>query len=98
MPETSLDDFRAWLVSRNSRPYFLGPQRFEKLSSGQVVVDRGVFELEEAQEIGVMLLSRNPISRLAAEVGIWEKNGSLLKAVLIGAAILGLIAVFIFTH
>ncbi len=98
MTETSLDDFRAWIVSRSSRPYYLGSHRFEKAASGQVVIDRGVFELEEAQEIGIMLLSKNPISRLTAEVGIWEKNGTLLKIILIGSAILGLIALFIFAQ
>ncbi len=65
------------------------------MSDGTINVDRGSFELEEAEEIAEMLLSSNPISHLGAQVAIWEKNGGLLKMVLVAAIILLIIVVII---
>jgi hypothetical protein len=95
MPITKLEDFRAWVRSRDKGPYYIGTHRFEKIPSGEVLIDRGAFDLEEAEQVGEMLLSRNPIARLSASIGIWEKNGSLIKAVLVGVVLLLVIVILI---
>jgi hypothetical protein len=88
MPITKLEDFRAWVRSSDRRPYYIGTHRFEKIPNGEILIDRGAFEFEEAEQIGQMLLSGNPIARLSAGIGIWEKNETLIKAVLLGVIIL----------
>ena len=88
MPITKLDDFRSWIRSRDEGPYYIRASVFRKTIRGEVVIDGGKFDLEEAEQIGEMLLSSNPFSRLYAGVAIWEKNGNLLKAVLVGVVFL----------
>lgn len=95
MPITKLEDFRTWIISRDRGPYYVGTHRFEKIPSGEVLIDRGAFELEEAEQIAEMLLSSNPISKLSAGIGIWEKNGTLIKAVLLGVVALLVIVILI---
>ncbi len=93
---SSEERFRAWARSRSiTGAYYVRDHRFEKMSDGTINVDRGSFELEEAEEIAEMLLSSNPISHLGAQVAIWEKNGGLLKMVLVAAIILLIIVVII---
>lgn len=94
MPVSRQTDFETWIRSRETpRPYFLRNHRFEKKQDGTVSIDGGKFELEEAEDIGVMLLSANPVSGLTAQVAIWERNGSLVKGVLVVAIILLVIVV-----
>ena len=98
MTEKSKDstDFESWIRSRyNLSPFFIAGHRFEKSQSGLIIIDRGSFELEEAIEIGHMLLSINPVSKMSAQIAIWEKNGFLVKGVLV-VAILLLILVILF--
>ena len=58
-------------------------------------IDRGTFELEEALEVGHMLLSINPVARLSGLVAIWEKNGTLVKVVLVASILLLLVIVLL---
>ena len=89
-------DFESWIRSNyNPGPFYISGHRFEKSSNGLIVIDKAVFDLEEAVDVGHMLFSINPVSRLSAQVAIWEKNGSLVKGVLVVAIIL-LILVILF--
>lgn len=93
---SSQERFRAWVRSKSIvGAYYIRNHRFEKNSGGTITVDKGSFELEEAEEIAEMLLSQNPMSQLSAQVAIWEKNGGLLKMVLVGAIILLILVVII---
>jgi hypothetical protein len=93
---SSEERFRSWVRSQSARAaYFIRTHKFEKRSDGTISIDNGSFELEEAEEIAQMLLSANPVSHLGAQVAIWEKNGSLLKLVLVGAIILLILVVLI---
>ncbi len=94
MPQAG-EEFRDWIRSSSQRPFYIGGHRFEKSISGEVRVDRGVFDLEEAEQVGEMLLSINPVAKLSAQVAIWEKNGILLKVVLVGAILLLALALII---
>ena len=77
------------------RPFYVAGHRFDKSPTGAITIDRGTFELEEAIEVGHMLLSINPVARLSAQIAIWEKNGTLVKIVLVVAVLL-LILVILF--
>ena len=89
-------EFQAWIRSKSgSRPYYVSGHRFEKDSSGSVVIDKGKFDLEEAEEIGIMFMSMNPIARFTAQIAVWEKNGTLVKGVLVIAIVL-LVMVILF--
>lgn len=93
---SSQERFRVWVRSKSIvGAYYIHNHRFEKTSGGTITVDKGSFELEEAEEIAEMLLSQNPMSQLSAQVAIWEKNGALLKMVLVGAIILLILVVII---
>jgi hypothetical protein len=90
------DDFESWIRSKyNARPFFIGGHKFEKSANGLIIIDKAAFDLEEAVDVGHMLLSINPVSRLSAQLAIWEKNGTLVKGVLV-VAILMLILVILF--
>ncbi len=96
MTASKIDDFESWIRSKyNARPFFIAGHKFEKSANGLIIIDKAAFELEEAADVGRMLLSINPISRLSAQLAIWEKNGILVKGVLV-AAILLLILVILF--
>jgi hypothetical protein len=89
-------NFQSWIRSgNNSSPFYIGGHRFEKSQLGLIIIDKGTFELEEAIEIGHMLFSINPVARMSAQVAIWEKNGFLVKGVLV-ITILLLIIVILF--
>jgi hypothetical protein len=77
------------------RPFYLGSHRFDKAPTGQITIDKGTFELEEAIELGHMLLSINPVAKLSAQVAIWEKNGTLVKVVLVVAVLLLIIVILL---
>jgi hypothetical protein len=87
--------FRTWIRSRSSRPFYISDHRFEKNQNGEIVIDRAVFDLEEAEHVGEMLLSANPFLKLSAIFAIWEKNGTLLKIILVSTILLLAIAIII---
>ncbi len=90
------NDFQTWVRSRWAKgPFYIRNHRFDKTPEGLIRIDKGQFDIEEAQDIGRMLLSQNPILNLGAQVGIWERNGGLVKAVLVAAIIL-LVLVILF--
>ena len=82
MPITKVEDFRTWIRTRDRGPYYSGTHRFEKIPSGDVLIDRGSFELEEVEQIAEMFLSVKPVSKTSDGIGIWEKNGTSITAVL----------------
>ncbi len=88
--------FEAWIRSNYSAsPFYISGHRFEKSANGLVVIDKAVFDLEEAEDVGRMLLSINPVSRLSAQLAIWEKNGTLVKGVLVVAIIMLILVILI---
>jgi hypothetical protein len=90
------EDFESWIRSKyNARPFYISGHKFEKSPSGLIIIDKASFDLEEAVDVGRMLMSVNPVSRLSGQLAIWEKNGSLVKGVLVAAIIL-LILVILF--
>jgi hypothetical protein len=75
---TMREEFDVWLSSRYSNPFWVGHHRFEKSVTGEVRIDNGVFNREEALIIHRMLRSRNPLTRVNANFVIWERNRTLL--------------------
>ena len=85
---TKLDEFDLWLSGRYSNPFWVGHHRFEKSITGEVRVDNGIFNREEAVTLFRMLKSRDPFTRLNAQFVIWERNRSLLILLVIVTLIL----------
>jgi len=82
-------EFDLWIrLTGGERSFYVAGHRFVKSNSGQIIIDNGTFELEEAMEVGHMLVSINPVARLSAELAICEKNGTLVKVVLVAALML----------
>jgi hypothetical protein len=77
------EEFDLWLSSKYTTPFWVGNHRFEKSITGEVRVDNGVFNREEALILFRMLKSRNPLTRLNANFVIWERNRILLILLLI---------------
>ncbi|MDH2899687.1 MAG: hypothetical protein PXY39_01825 [archaeon] len=92
---TKVEDFRSWIRSIDRGPYYLGTRRLEKIPSGKVLIDRRAFELEEVEQIAEIFLSMKPVSKTNDGTGIWEKNGTLMKAVLLGVVALLVIVILI---
>lgn len=90
----SKDEFELWLRSKFNVSFYYKGHRFERTTSGAVLVDNGLFQELEARALFQMLSSPNPITRLNAVIAIWERNGTLLKVLLIAAFLL-LLFVFI---
>ena len=91
---TNEKDFETWVRTKwMAQPFYVKTHKFEKTSDGSIKVERAIFDIEEAEEIARMLFSSNPISQLSAQVAIWERNGTLLKTVLITAIILLIIVI-----
>jgi hypothetical protein len=82
------EEFDLWLSSRYSNPFWIGHHRFEKTITGEIRVDNGVFNREEAMIIYRMLKSRDPFTRLNANFVIWERNRTLLVLLVIVTIIL----------
>jgi hypothetical protein len=72
-----------WLSSKYSNPFWIEHHRFEKSITGEIRVDNGVFNREEAIILYRMLKSRDPFTRLNANFVIWERNRSLLILLLV---------------
>ena len=85
---TTREEFDLWITSRYSNPFWEGHHRFEKSITGEIRVDNGVFNREEAMIIYRMLKSRNPLTRLNANFVIWERNRTLLILLVIVTVLL----------
>ncbi len=85
---TTREEFDLWLSSRYSNPFWIGHHRFEKSITGEIRVDNGVFNREEAMIVYRMLKSRDPFTRLNANFVIWERNRSLLVLLVVVTIIL----------
>ena len=82
------EEFDLWISSKYSNPFWVGHHRFEKSTIGEIRVDNGVFNREEAIILFRMLKSRDPFTRLNANFVIWERNRILLVLLVIVTAIL----------
>jgi hypothetical protein len=82
------EEFDLWLNSKYSSPFWIGHHRFEKSITGEIRVDNGIFTREEAFMLFRMLSSRDPLTRLNANLVIWERNRSLFILLLIVTVIL----------
>ena len=88
------EEFELWLTSKYSNPFWIGHHRFEKSITGEIRVDNGVFNREEAIILFRMLKSRDPFTRLNANFVIWERNRSLLiLLVVVTIILLALVAI-----
>ena len=85
---TTREEFDLWLSSSYSNPFWIGHHRFEKSITGEIRVDNGVFNREEAMIVYRMLKSRDPLTRLNANFVIWERNRSLLVLLVVVTVIL----------
>jgi hypothetical protein len=92
--EAQIEEFDLWLKTKFTESFWMGGHRFEKTRTGDIQIDKAPFSAEEARQLFLMLSSRNPITRLSATLVIWDRNGTLIKALLIAAFLL-LILVFI---
>ncbi|MGA3108379.1 MAG: hypothetical protein ABSD99_02835 [Candidatus Bathyarchaeia archaeon] len=82
------DEFDLWVNSKYPNPFWVGHHRFEKSTTGEIRVDNGVFNREEAIILFRMLKSRDPFTRLNAKFVIWERNRILLVLLVIATTIL----------
>ena len=88
------EEFELWLTSKYSNPFWIGHHRFEKSITGEIRVDNGVLNREEAIILFRMLKSRDPFTRLNANFVIWERNRSLLiLLVVVTIILLALVAI-----
>jgi hypothetical protein len=71
---TTQEEFDLWLNSKYPNPFWIGHHRFEKGITGEIRVDNGVFNREEATTLFRMLKSRDPLTRINANFVIWERN------------------------
>ena len=85
---TTREEFDLWLSGKYSNPFWIGHHRFEKSITGEIRVDNGVFNREEAIILFRMLKSRDPFTRLNANFVIWERNRSLLVLLVVVTIIL----------
>ncbi len=82
------EEFELWLSSRAQASFWVKRHRFEKTQSGDVIVDGGLFQRDEAETLFKMLTSSNPLTRLNATLAIWERNKTLLMLAVLFASIL----------
>jgi hypothetical protein len=82
------EEFDLWVSSKYSNPFWVGRHRFEKSITGEIRVDNGAFNREEAIILFRMLKSRDPFTRLNANFVIWERNRILLVLLVIVTTIL----------
>ncbi len=83
-----MEEFDLWLRTKFTESFWMGGHHFEKTETGDVQIDRALFSVEEARQLFRMLSSRNPLTRLNATLIIWDRNGTLIKALLIAAFLL----------
>jgi len=87
------EEFDLWLKTTFIGVFRVAGHKFEKTATGEVLIDRGTYTREEAELLFLMLHSRNPFTRLNAEIVISERNGTLIKAILVVAIILFVILI-----
>ena len=91
---TATEEFDIWLSGRYSTPFWIGHHRFEKSITGEIRVDNGIFNREEALILFQMLNSRDPLTRLNAKLVIWERNRTLLiLLIIVTLLLLALVAI-----
>ncbi|MGQ9514010.1 MAG: AN1-type zinc finger domain-containing protein [Thermoproteota archaeon] len=86
--EGKIKDFTAWINSAASDRFYLEGHVFEKMLSGEIQIDDGKFNKEEALEIAEMLSSKNPFLKLNATLAIWSKNGTIYIGLLVAVVIM----------
>ena len=91
------EEFSLWLKTKFTDYFWIRGHKFGKAEGGKVKIDNGLFTQEEAAEIFSMLTSKNPINRWNAMLLIWERNGTLLKVLVVGSFIL-LLFIFLITR
>ena len=87
------DEFNLWLKTKFVESFWFRGHKFEKNGTEYVRIDNALFSEEEARQLFELLTSRNPFTRLTATVAIWERNGFLLKLLLIVAFLLVLLMI-----
>jgi len=83
-----------WVRTGSPDVIYVEGHKFDLTRWGEVLIDQGRFEKDEAYHVGRMLISGNPFSRFTAELVIWGRNGRLLTLVLIIAMLLLAIVLF----
>jgi hypothetical protein len=83
MSSSLQEEFDLWVSSKYSNPFWVGRHRFEKSVTGEIRVDNGLFNRDEAIILFRMLKSRDPFTRLNANFVIWERNRILPVLLLI---------------
>jgi len=86
--KTTEEEFDLWLKTKFIESFWTRGHRFEKTGTEDIRIDNALFSKEEAIQLFRMLTSRNPFTRLNATLAIWERNGTLLKLLLITAFLL----------
>jgi len=89
--KTTEEEFDLWLKTKFIESFWMRGHRFEKTKTEEIRVDNALFSKEEAIQLFKMLTSHNPFTMLNATLAIWERNGTLLKLLLITAFLLLLI-------
>ena len=89
-----LEDFEIWLKTNFISKITVKGHYFEKTEDGNILIDNGEFSVEEAEALFLMLTSKNLLERINANLIIWERNGLLIK-ILIILSLLALIFVLI---
>lgn len=77
-----------WIRTGSPDTIYIEGHRFELTRQGEVLIDQGKFQRDEAHSVGRMLISRNPFSRFTAELVIWGRNGRLLVVMLMIAILM----------
>jgi len=88
----SKEEFQTWYNTGARLPLAVKGHTFVLGRDGTVKVDGGKFVYEEALQVVLMLNSRNPFSRINANVLIWERNGAL-RIIVLALLVLIVIAV-----
>lgn len=86
--KTTKEEFDLWLKTEFIESFWFGGHRFEKTKAEDIRVDNALFSKEEVVQLFEMLNSQNPFTRLNATLAIWERNGILLKLLLITSFLL----------
>lgn len=81
------EDFDLWLKTKFTDVFWLKGHKFEKTKGEDVLIDGGFFTKEEAKELFRMLTSRNPFTKFNATILIWERNGVLIKIMIVLALV-----------
>lgn len=77
------EDFDLWLKTKFTDVFWFKGHKFEKTPGEDILVDNGLFKKGEAKELFGMLNAGNPFTRFNATILIWERNGFLVKMIVI---------------